>query len=117
DRGGWVRRGAGGAGRAGGGDRGSLPAVYAAGCCGRGCLTRVWRCCCDAGPVDGWALPCGSSVKDWLWRGVNEALLEALIYMGAEEHGFPDKVELRPQVWRVFHVRDGNPGKVEMPAA
>ena len=48
---------------------------------------------------------------------MNEALLEALIYMGAEEHGVPDKVELRPQVWRVFHVTDGNPGKVEMPAA
>ncbi|MGZ4171411.1 MAG: hypothetical protein ACXVRN_08605, partial [Solirubrobacteraceae bacterium] len=36
--------------------------------------------------------------------------------MGAGEPGFPGKHQLRPQVWRVFQLGDGYPGKVGCPA-
>jgi very-short-patch-repair endonuclease len=69
------------------------------------------------GSVSGRALPGGSSAQGGLGRGVVWGGLEALIYMGGREHGVRGKVGLRPQVWRVFRVRDGDRGKVEMPVS
>lgn len=42
--------------------------------------------------------------------------LEALIYMGAEEPGFEDILDLRPQVWAVSQVRDGFGDALGIPA-
>jgi hypothetical protein len=47
---------------------------------------------------------------------VEGAALQALICMGVEEPAFCGKPGLRPQVWRVAHVRDAVCGKVRMPA-
>lgn len=54
--------------------------------------------------------------KDWLGRGVDRGGLEALVYMGTNEPGFPGTPELRPSVWRVFQLTDGNRGTLERPA-
>lgn len=64
------------------------------------------------GSAGGYAWRCGSSLKTGLGGG--ECGL--LGYMGVEEPGLRDDGELRAQVWRVFHVGDGDRGTAEMPA-